>query len=324
MKRPKHWTQPFQIGALTLPSRFLQAPLAGYSLAPFRQLIQQYSGSHLTYTEMLPATLIAQQNKNEKDPHLWKDPREQYLGYQLGGSKLSMLQHAVEAISAFNVQTIDLNCGCPQRKIRKKGWGSALLEDPENLLGLLSQLRKDIVCPFSIKIRLHPENNQNLNKEIIDCAQVSGCDFITIHARHWSERYETMCRYEQAADLFNYAKIPIIINGDIEDEISLTKWLSVASWDGVMIGRASLGKPWLLGQLHRGECVCAPPPESVGDIFYQHLHDLSLLTSEKSALLKMRSLAPYYMASLPNPPCVEMSYCHTLVEAKAWIKAVFC
>ncbi len=290
--------KPLKLGSLILPSPLIQAPLAGYSLAPFRRLIQQHSGKHLTYTEMLSPFHVLRK-RNQMDPHVVRDPSESFLGYQLGGCHPQMLAQVIQAIQIYQPDTIDLNCGCPQRKIRQKGWGSSLLDNPSRLQAILKTLRKTTDIPLSIKIRLHPKAFQQQNRDILSLAEDEGCDFIIIHGRHWSERYETRCRYDQVADLCQRSQIPVIVNGDIADITSLSQWVKHCAPQGFMIGRAGLGNPWLFKQLKEPQ-MTPPSIDTVYQTMSSHLLGLCEYYHPINAMNKFRGTLCGYFHYLPE------------------------
>lgn len=294
---------PLKLGNKTFETNLIQAPLAGYSCAPFRRLAQEWGPPAFCYTEMLSAKNLATQPKIEQR-FIYKDPKEGLLGVQFAATDPNDLARAVERAIGFGADLIDLNCGCPVGKIRKKGAGSKLLEDPV-LLGQLVKAMKSVSqdIPVSIKIRVDGISPLRYSQTAALIAQDAGIDFITIHGRHWRENYEAPCRQDQIAELIQVLNIPVIANGDASDTESTLNLLKNTGADGVMIGRGGVGQPWLFAQIlaeSQGKVFTKPSPDQIKQMFLQHLSGLIHLEGEKIAVLQARNLIKYYVRSLRN------------------------
>jgi tRNA-dihydrouridine synthase B len=215
----------------------------------------------------------------------------------------AILATAARFLQAQGADTIDFNLGCPQRKIRKKGWGSALLDRPENLAKILKAMRSAITCPLSIKIRLSGDMQKNMS--ILSIATQEGCDWISIHARTWQEHYEVSPRYHEMIELLSQATIPIFVNGNIMDQGSMHAWLDAMPCQGLMIGRGTIGAPWLIRQLYEPMTVTE---EMVSEAFACHLSYLLESYHPNTVLLKMRALLPHYLKHIKHPCSVERFY----------------
>jgi tRNA-dihydrouridine synthase B len=277
--------------------RLIQGPLAGYSCAPFRTLAERWGKPDFCYSEMLSAQHIfsgAQQRKR----YSYKSPQEGMLCVQLASDQPEELVYAAQkAVNEWGANLIDLNCGCPQPKIRKKYLGSRLLADSQRLYKLVHTLKQNVSVPVLVKIRVDNQSDDGYNKEVAEAIENAGADAITVHGRHWSEDYDVPVSYKDIAQIKDSVKIPVIGNGDIKDSDSAKVMFSETGCDAIMISRASVGQPWLFEQIYQelqGNTYLPPSLAIIGEIFLEHVQGLIELEGEKMALLQSRKLGKYY------------------------------
>ncbi|HYF97847.1 MAG TPA: tRNA-dihydrouridine synthase family protein, partial [Coxiellaceae bacterium] len=239
---------PLILGGKSFANNIIQGPLAGVSCAPFRLLTWRYSEPAFTCTEMISCKTLLHQSKELQKRFIYKDPAEGPVCFQLSANNPLELAQAVSLVIDQGADLIDLNCGCPVKKIRSKGAGSSLLMDPRKLYQLIRAMKDNTSVPVSIKIRVEGKSTDNFNAEIAQVVADAGADFLVVHGRHWTEHYETPCNHEQIQFFVENLKIPVIGNGDIADLESLQKMFATGC-SGVMIGRAGVGQPWLIRQL---------------------------------------------------------------------------
>ncbi len=269
---------------------------------------------------MISCKTLLHQSKESAQRFLKIDPNEGPVCFQLSGSDPLELSEAVKRVTAEGAALIDLNCGCPVKKIRSKGVGSKLLTDAMQLYKLITAMKQSTHVPVSIKIRVEIAE-ERFNQEVAKVVQEAGADFLVVHGRHWTQHYETPCRHEEIAFFVNELSIPVIGNGDIADEDSLRKMFATGC-AGVMIGRAGVGQPWLIGQLIASICqekFIFPVLPQVGSIFLTHVIELAaLLNNEKFAILQARKFAKYYARPLINRAeyCEAVNACETLFDLK--------
>jgi tRNA-dihydrouridine synthase B len=280
---------PLQFGNLSLDCRLIQGPLAGFSCAPFRALFSQFRAPAYCVSEMISAQDIL----HKQDPsnrYLYRSPQENKLCYQISGTDPYIMAEAAIKLVALNADLIDINCGCPKNKIRKKGAGSALLEQPERLISIVKHVRAAISRPLTVKIRLQTnKKNIELAKAIAD----AGADALIVHGRRWLDDYDIACDWQTIAEIKNAISIPVIANGDLEDIATITQAYAMTGCDAFMISRAGTGKPWLFDSLLKGIDVI-PYKNELIQLFIQHLQDLALLENEYKAVLQSKSLLRYY------------------------------
>lgn len=291
------------LGNKTFPTNLIQGPLAGVSCAPFRRLIWRYSQPAFTCTEMISCKTIIHQSRQQQQRFITKDAKEGPVCFQLSSNNPLELAQATKKVTDYGADLIDLNCGCPVKKIRSKGAGSSLLMDPKKLYQMIRAMKDNTHVPVSVKIRVEGKSSEKFHAEIIAAISDSGVDFLIVHGRHWTEHYETPCRHEHIQYFVEQLKIPVIGNGDIACVNSLKKML-VTGCAGAMIARAGVGQPWLIAKLMaelQGDKYVLPENKEICDLYVEHVeHLIKLLGNEKFALLQARKMAKYYAHGIAN------------------------
>src|SRR5579872_76361 len=239
---------PLILNKTIFPTNLIQGPLAGISSAPFRRLIWKYSNPAFTCTEMISCKTIIHQSEAALKRFVTIAPDEGPVCFQLSANNPTELAEATQRVTAYGAHLIDLNCGCPVNKIRSKGAGSSLLTNPSKLYQLITAMKQNTHLPVSIKIRVDGGSSDQFNLQVAQAVSDAGADFLIVHGRHWTEHYETPCRYDEIRFFVEELKIPVIGNGDIACLASLNKMFSTGC-AGVMIARAGVGQPWLIRQL---------------------------------------------------------------------------
>ena len=228
------------------------APMAGFSDLPFRAVVKKF-GADITVSEMISSNALVFEGKKSLKM-LEKDESESPFIVQIAGSDENIIKKAVLLLNEFDfIDGIDFNCGCPVKKVIKQNAGSALLNDLERLKRLVSTIKTHSKKKsLSVKFRLgFDEKRPTL---IAKACEEAGADFIAIHGRTAKQLYSGKVDYEGIALAKKAVKIPVVANGDINaDNFKAIQESTKA--DGVMIGRASVGKPWLFYELKRGQGI---------------------------------------------------------------------
>jgi tRNA-dihydrouridine synthase B len=285
----------FNIGTLNFSNRLIQGPLAGFSCAPFRELFSNFQAPAYCVTEMISAQdVLTKHSKHHR--YLFKSPNEGKLAYQLSGNCPKTLLEAALHLEQQGADLIDINCGCPKPKIRKKGAGSALLDNPETLIKIIKQIKTQLTIPLTIKIRL-----QNTNEDILLAKKIedAGADGLIIHGRTALDDYQTPCNYHAIQHIIEKVDIPCIANGDIKDITTLTHAYQHCQPAGFMISRAGTGRPWLFAELLTQQTIHMTL-EQIIDLFIEHIEKLAILENEFKALLQARTLIKYYFRPQRN------------------------
>ena len=309
---------PFNIGSLRCANRLLQGPLAGYSCAPFRQLYYQFTPPAYCVSEMISANDVVHKHTADSR-YLYRAPEETRLCYQLAGSDPQVMAQAAVRLEGLGADLIDLNCGCPKTKIRKKGAGSALLERPQQLCEIISTVRRAIQIPLTVKLRVFGDDRDVVLAVAIEQA---GADALIVHGRRWTDDYDVPCDIHHIARIKQSVGIPVIANGDITDQATLAKAIAVSGCDAYMISRSGSGKPWLYQQLLVADGICLEVENSLKiDYFIQHLHGLARLESEHQAVLQSKTLVRYYFGNSLSMQQLKNFYTlNTLAEIGQYVR----
>jgi tRNA-dihydrouridine synthase B len=310
-----------KLGNQTFPINLIQGPLAGVSCAPFRALTWRYSQPAFSCTEMISCKTLLYQPVQSQQRYIKKAADEGPVCFQLSSTDSTELAEATKRVTDYGADLIDLNCGCPVKKIRSRGAGSSLLLQTTKLYHLITAMKQNTHLPVSIKIRVEGASTEKFNREVAAVVTDAGADFLVVHGRHWTEHYETPCRYDDIAFFVNELKIPVIGNGDIACAESLKKMFKTGC-AGVMIGRAGVGQPWLIKRLAASltqQTYLAPMLPELGAVFVEHIENLiTLLGTEKFSIFQARKLAKYYARVMPRRVefCAAMNTCGSLAELK--------
>ena len=244
--------QPLKLGATTLPNRLILAPLAGVSDVPFRRICSEHQAG-LTFVEMMASNAVQAKNSRTLQM-LTRHDDEKQLGVQLSGPSVESVARASEFLAARNFDIVDLNMGCPVRKIVQKGWGSALLKEPTKVFDMVTACRAVVSQPLSVKIRLGFTRDTINVEEVSQAIADAGADLITIHGRTREDNYGVPVQFDGIAAGFSAARSvnPDIIcvgNGNILQSGGALEMVDRTDCDAVMISRGALGDPWIFEEL---------------------------------------------------------------------------
>ncbi len=238
--------KPLQIGSLVLAHNVMLAPLAGITNLPFRILCRR-EGAALAFTEMVSVNGLVREGA--KTLALLKScPEDHPLGIQLFGDTPGDLAEAARMVAGYG-QLLDINMGCPVRKVVGTGAGSALLREPLKVAAIIRAVRAATTLPLTIKIRSGWHCGDNVYPELARIAQEEGCDAITLHPRSRSMMFSGQSDWSQLRQLKESLAIPVIGSGDLFTPEDCLRMLDETGCDGVMIARGSLGTPWIFRQV---------------------------------------------------------------------------
>ncbi len=234
------------------------APMAGVSDRPFREVCRAF-GAGLVVTEMVSSKPELQDSAKSRRRQIEPGDLEPRAVQLLGNDPDELAQAARHAV-AQGAQLIDLNLGCPAKKVCKKAAGSALMAEPILVEQLLRALVSAVDCPVSLKMRTGPSRAQKNAVEIAQRATDAGIQMISIHGRSRADHYEGAAEYDTIAEVVAAVPLPIFANGDITDTAGARAVLAHTGAAGVMIGRGAFGRPWLFAELRALLHGTEPPP----------------------------------------------------------------
>lgn len=243
--------QSTKIGTVEFSSPLLMAPMASITSPPWRLLMEDL-GAGGTVSELISCHGINYQN--DKTLKMLKvDPREKHVGIQLFGEEAESLAQAAEIAEKYGAKFIDLNMGCPVRKVVGKGAGAALMQDPSKLPTLFRSLKKSISIPLSIKIRTGWDENSLNAEEIIHIAKEEGIEFVALHGRTRAQQYSGKANWDIIEKLASHSPLPLIGNGDLHTPNVLRERLKITKCQGLMLGRGPLKDPFLFLEAYNTE-----------------------------------------------------------------------
>lgn len=282
------------------------APMAGVTDSAFRIIVRElvdapYKKNLLMFSEMVSCNGIHYRNEKTLEM-LQTSESERPVAIQLFGSNPETCASAAKFVEDLGTAAvIDFNLGCPAPKIVKNGEGSALMQNPKLVGEILSAIRKVIKIPFSVKIRLGFDENINA-VEIAKVAENSGVDFIAVHGRTRQQFYSGAANWYEIAKVKSAVKIPVIANGDVKDFDSLDKILEITNADGVMVGRAAQGNPFIIASLLKyfltREKIQPPTLIERVAVMKRHFAKLIEFKGENVAVREMRAHAAWYTKGL--------------------------
>ena len=321
-----------QIGPHILPSPVVLAPMAGVTDRPFRILCRRL-GAGLAASEMLTA-----------DTRLWATPKSRHRMnhegepeprvVQLAGADPLGLAEAARANVALGAQIIDLNMGCPAKKVCGRSCGSALLVDEPLVARILEAVVKAVDVPVTLKIRTGWDREHKNGVNIACIAQDSGIAALAVHGRTRADFYAGAAEYDTIRDIKAQVRIPVLANGDIDTPQKAREVLDFTGADGVMIGRASHGAPWIFrsvnAHLHARNANPALLRAEVRDIILAHLDSLYVFYGEETGVKIARKHLGWYCERLLGSPAqvrrdlmgaehTAAQFAHAVKHLEAWV-----
>lgn len=306
------------IGPYQLSNNLIVAPMAGVTDRPFRTLCKYFGAGHAV-SEMMTSDKTLRMSKKS----LYRanfDGELAPISAQIAGSEPADLAEAARYQVANGAQIVDINMGCPAKKVCNKLAGSALLKDLDLVERLLCETVQAVDVPVTLKTRLGFENGQENILTVAKIAEQAGISALTIHGRTREDKYLGLARYELIGEVKKRVKIPIIANGDIDSPQKARFVYEATGADAIMIGRAAQGKPWIFRQiahyLTTGQMMDEPSLDELRDVVLNHLDALYRFYGEYSGCRIARKHIAWYTSGLPNSNAFRqaMYACETTAE----------
>ena len=303
---------PFRIGDVTLDSPFVLAPLAGVSDSPFRRLARE-QGASAVYTEMVSSEGLVRGSQATFE-YCAFDPSERPIGIQLFGSDPDTMASAARVLSelpaAERPDLIDINMGCPVRKVVNRCAGAALLQDVPRIAAIVERMAGATSLPVTAKVRLGWDGDSRNVVEVCRTLEGAGASAVAIHARTRAEKFAGEAHWDMIGEAKAAVGIPVIGNGDVRTAEDAVRMLELTGCDGVMLGRAAFGDPWVFRRIRalveQGESLAPPTAE-----MRRHLAMLVECVGPEHAAREMRKHVAWYIKGLPNSARVREQVNHT-------------
>lgn len=287
-----------------IQSKVSLAPMAGITDYVLRTLVRKYSKNALLTTEMISSEYLAQTLNGRSGVEILKrDENHSPISYQISGHKPEIMRKAAEFLTQY-ADMIDINMGCPVKKVVGGQDGAALMRTPELAADLVKAVKDGTDKPVSVKFRLGYTANEMNYVEFGQAMQEAGAEFITIHGRTRAQMYTGHADWARIKALKENVDIPVFANGDITSIEEAIECLELSGADGVAIGRGAIGDPTLIARIEHclktGEKLPIPPLEERVEMLKFHLDEEIKLRGKNVAIKFMRKFYPYYLAGFKN------------------------
>lgn len=281
-----------------LPKQVFLAPMAGITDKPMRRMVHAKSGGDVALISEMVA-INALSRKNAKTYRIADVRDEPYpVIVQLVGADEVLFADAAQLAAELGAAGIDINMGCPVRKIITGGAGSALMKNPEQAAKIIKSVKNAVKLPVSVKFRKGWDNNSVNATDFAKMCEASGAEFITVHGRTRAQGYSGTADWNIIKEVKSAVKIPVVGNGDVTSPQSAAEMIKQTGCDGVMIGRAALGAPWLTGEIAKylktGSLPQKQPVQEVKNTLLEHISLLTEYYGEKLALALSRKYVCWY------------------------------
>ena len=293
-----------QIGTLELSGELLLAPMAGVTTAPFR-LICRELGAAFSWTELISADGLVRgrgESRLKTFRLLQSLPGERPFGIQIFGADPAILAEAARIVSALDADLVDLNFGCPDRKVIARGAGAALMRDLRQAEAIFRAVRKATPLPLTVKMRSGWDHDSIVAPELARAAEAAGLDAVTVHARTGRQGFRGAADWQVIRQVKEAVKIPVIGNGDVTGAEDVRRMREETGCAAVMIGRATRGNPWIFRILQGGpEPTIAERRETA----LRHLQMMEQLWGPEQAVREMRLHLAWYSKGLPAATAIR-------------------
>lgn len=318
--------RPLQLGSVTLKNNLILAPMAGITDSPFRILCLK-GGAGLVCAEMVSAHALHYGNA-KSGRMLQVNPKEHPVSMQIFGSDEETISQAAQNAEAAGADIVDLNAGCPVKKINKAGAGCVLMKDEPKLARLLTAAVKSVKIPVTLKTRIALNHREFLGARLAKLAQDCGAAAVSLHARAAVDVHRGEPDVEALAKACAAVKIPVIGNGGVTSAARVKEFLA-AGCAGVMIGRGAVGNPFIFQDIIdelEGRPVPAHTPQKRLEIYLKLIEENVAYYGERIGINRSRKTAGYWINGFPNASAVRGQFVRldTLDEVRQLVSQTIC
>ena len=308
-------TQPWAIGDVAIPSRIVLAPMAGVSVQAFRRQGRRF-GAGLVCSEMVSAAGLS--HANERTLGYLRIARDEHpLAVQIFGSEPARMAEAARMVVDAGADIVDINFGCPVRKVTKTGAGASALSDQDLACGLSRAVVEAVDVPVTVKMRRGIDNGSRDALELGPRLEAVGVASLTLHPRSAKQMYTGTADHALTAELVELVSVPVIASGDIVDRASAERVLDATGAAAVMVGRGAQGQPWTLQEMAERSAEPPEPAEIVAELI-RFMREVEREMGDRAPSF-LRKFYGWYLRGLPDAKSVkpELTSAPTVAEAEA-------
>jgi tRNA-dihydrouridine synthase B len=294
----------FRIGSLELESNLALAPLAGYADLPFRRVVRRLGGLGLATTELVSARGLLHGTGRSREIAA-TGPGDRPLAVQLYGVEPDVMARAAQWAVEHGADVIDINMGCPVKKVMRHGAGAAVLKEPDLALTLARRVVQAVGVPVTVKMRLGYSPDEPVARDLAPRLRDAGVAAITVHGRYATQKYAGTVDLDAIRAVVETAgDLPVLGNGDVRTPADAVHMLDATGCAGISIGRGALADPWIFRDTHAllttGRLPDPPTDDERADFIWRHFLATVDAKGERRACLQFRKWIPRYAKNLPR------------------------